>query len=356
MSRPRSFGVFPLATLILTAGCAQFARMSPAYLDRVEAPQPLARRLDSAMTTLETQGFSGTLLVAQGTHMVLYRGYGIADPSTGARATALTRYPLGAVANQLTAAGILALEESGKLRGTDRASQLDRSLDPRLATATVADLLTRTPEPIEYARRGGLDAPASFHREAPALAVPLQEQFRRAGMSYGALQAIISAVSGQSYDGFLQERVLGPSRMDRTIDADRATAVDQVAIGTSFGREPVARAKGLVAPLSDLYRFHLALEADGVLGDAGRKAMVTPGANGYAPGWVVGTTPSGASLLQHVGDSEGFQLWTAWLPESDTVILLGINSDIGWRNVASEMLLGLVAGSRGGPPQRNATR
>jgi CubicO group peptidase (beta-lactamase class C family) len=356
MSRPRSFGVFSLASLMLAGGCARFARMSPAYLDRVEAPQPLARRVDSAMTALEKQGFSGTLLIAQGTHMVLYRGYGIADPATGAPATALTRYPLGAVANQFTAASILALEESGRLQGADRADQFDRALDPQLGGATVAELLTRIPEPIEYAGRSGLDAPAVFHPDAPVLAVPLEEQFRTEGMSYGALESIVGAVSGQSYQSFVRERVLRPSRMDRTIDASQATPRDQVAVGSSFGPESIVPAKGLVAPLSDLYRFHLALEANTVLDASGRTTMVTPGANGYAPGWVVGTTAGGAALLQHVGDSEGFQLWTAWLPESDTVILLGINSDIGWRNVASEMLLGLVAGNRGGPPQRTATR
>lgn len=354
MRRARSFGILSLTGLLAAGGCAQFARMSPAYLDRVEAPTPLARRLDSAMAALARQGFSGTILVAQGTHMVLYRGYGIADPLTGAPATALTRYPLGAVANQFTAAAVLQLASERQLAVSERASKYDQGV--AMGDATLAELLTRSREPIEYARGSGLAGPAAFHERAPLLASPLEEQFRTAGASYSALERVVAAVSGQTFDWFRRERILIPARMDRTIEAAAASPLDQVAVGTSFGREAVVHAQGLVAPLADLYRWHLALEGNAPLGAEAREAMLTPGSNGYAPGWVVGQSPSGATLFQHVGDTEGFQLWTAWLPESDTVILLGINSDIGWRNLASTMLLGLVDGRREGPPSPIASR
>ncbi len=356
MSRQQSFSVFALLSLLLAAGCARFARDTPAYLDRVEAPTPLAGRIDSAMTALERQGFAGTVLVAQGTHMVLYRGYGIADATTGTRASALTRYPLGAVANQFTAAAVLQLQSAGRLRAGDRVGQFDREASAELSGATLHELLTRSREPLEYATTTGLAAPAAFRDNAPLLALPLQEQFRASGMSYAELEKVVAAASGQPYADYRQQRILAPSRMDRTLDAAWTGPADQVALGNSFGRETTIKASGLVGPLSDLYRWHLALEGEAPLDARARDGLITPGSNGYAPGWVVGETAGGDVLLQHVGDTEGFQLWTAWLPESDTVILLGINSDIGWRNLASEMLLGLVAGNRGGPPQRSASR
>ena len=92
-----------------------------------------------------------------------------------------------------------------------------------------------------------------------------------------------------------------------------------------------------------VYRLLFQLEGNAELNAWGREAMRTPGENGYAPGWVVSKTASGATLLQHVGDTEGFQVWSAWFPADDTVILLAVNSDIGWRNLASQVLLGVVA-------------
>ncbi|HKV75578.1 MAG TPA: serine hydrolase domain-containing protein [Gemmatimonadales bacterium] len=356
MSRRPPVAASSLAGVLLVTGCAQFARMSPAYLDKVEAPTPLAARIDSAMKSLEKEGFSGTVLVARGTHMVIYSGYGVADASTGTRATALTRYPLGAIANQFTATAIMQLEAEGRLDTEATASAYDRDAAPSLSKATIDELLTRSLEPVEYANGSGPATAARYRIGGPALAVGLQEQFRGKGMSYAELERVVSAAAGQPFATVRQNRILTPSKMDRTIDANLATAADQVAVGNSFARGGPIPAQGLVAPLSDLYRFHLALEGTGVLGAPGREALVAAGSNGYAPGWVVGETANGSQLLQHVGDTEGFQVWTAWLPGDDTVILLGTNSDIGWRNLASEMLLGLVAGTPGGPPLRSATR
>lgn len=356
MSRRLRSAAPTLAGALLISGCAQFARMSPAYLDKVQAPTPLAARIDSAMKGLKEQGFSGTILVARGTHMIIYSGYGVADASTGTPATALTRYPLGAIANQFTATAVLQLEAEGHLSTEATAGAYDQNATPRLADATIDELLTRSLEPVEYANGSGPATAARYRVDGPALAVGLEEQFRGRGMSYAELERVVAAAAGAPYASVRQNRILTPSKMDRTIDASQATPADQVAVGNSFAQGGPIAAQGLVAPLSDLYRFHLALEGTSVLGADGRQAMVEAGSNGYAPGWVVSQTAGGATLLQHVGDSEGFQVWTAWLPEDDTVILLGTNSDIGWRNLASEMLLGLVAGTRGGPPQRTATR
>ena len=356
MSRRQSVVATSLAGALLISGCAQFARMSPAYLDKVQAPSPLAARIDSAMKGLEKEGFSGTILVARGTHMVIYSGYGVADASTGTRATALTRYPLGAIANQFTATAVMQLEAEGRLDTESTAMAYDRDAAPSLAQATIDELLTRSLEPVQYAGPSGPATAARFTFGGPALAVGLEEQFRGKGMSYAELERVVSAASGQPYASLRQNRIFTPAKMDRTIDASQATSGDQVAVGNSFALGGPVQAQGLVAPLSDLYRFHLALEGTSVLNTAGRQALLEAGSNGYAPGWVVGETANGATLLQHVGDTEGFQVWTAWLPQDDTVILLGTNSDIGWRNLASEMLLGLVAGAPGGPPQRSATR
>ena len=351
MSSHPAFAAFVTGSVALLAGCvAQVARPSPAYLDEVQAPGPLAARLDNALGTMAKRGFSGTVLVAQGTHMVLYKGYGYADQEHKVRATAQTRYPLGAIANQFTAVAVLGLESEGKLAAGANAGRYDPAAAPAVADQTLSQLLTRSGEPIEYAKGDGVVAPASYHGPNGTLALPLEEQFRGEGNSYQELEAIVARVTGEDFDRYRQVRVLDPARMTRTIEASDATAGDHLAMGRSFGRSTPVMAQGLVAPLADLYRWHLALEGNAELDAWGRQAMQTPGENGYAPGWVVSKTAGGATLFQHVGDTEGFQIWSAWLPGDDTVILLAVNSDIGWRNLASQVLLGVLA-----PPGSSVT-
>jgi len=326
------------------AGCVgNVARPSPAYLDQVQAPEPLAARLDTAMNAMAARGFSGTVLVARGTHMVLYKGYGFADQEHKVPATAQTRYPLGAIANQFTAVAVLRLESEGWLAANADARYYDPSAVSQVADQSLGELLTRSGEPIEYAKGDGVTAPAAYHGSPRALALPLEEQFRGEGQSYQELESIVARVTGEEFGQYRQARILDPAKMTRTIEASTATAADQVAIGRSFASTAPVTAQGLVAPLADLYRWHLALEGNAELNAGGREAMQTPGENGYAPGWVVSKSASGATLLQHVGDTEGFQIWSAWFPGDDTVILLAVNSDIGWRNLASQVLLGVVA-------------
>jgi CubicO group peptidase (beta-lactamase class C family) len=344
MSNQSNLATLVAGSVVLLAGCvAQVARPSPAYLDQVKAPGPLAARLDTAMNAMAKRGFSGTVLVAQGTHMVLYKGYGLADQANQVHATAQTRYPLGAIANQFTAVAVIGLESQGKLAADADARQYDPSAAPAVAEESLSELLTRSGEPVEYAKSDAVVAPASFRVPGKTLALPLEEQFRREGQSYEELEAIVARVTGEDFIQYRQVRVFDPARMTRTIEASTATQYDNVAVGRSFGDPAPVQAQGLVAPLADLYRWHLALLGNEELNAWGREQMMTPGENGYAPGWVVSTTASGATLYQHVGDTEGFQIWSAWLPGDDTVILLAVNSDIGWRNVASQVLLGVLA-------------
>ncbi|MFI5210191.1 MAG: serine hydrolase domain-containing protein [Gemmatimonadales bacterium] len=343
MSRQSTLATLIAGSVVLLPGCvANVARPTPAYLDQVKAPEPLAARLDTAMNTMAKRGFSGTVLVAQGTHMVLYKGYGFADQDHKVPATAQTRYPLGAIANQFTAVAVLRLESEGKLAPEADAIQYDPSAAQGIAGENLSQLLTRSGEPVEYANTEGTVAPAAFRGSPRTLALPLEEQFRGEGQSYQELETIVARVTDEEFAQYRQARILDPAKMTRTIEASSATAMDNVAIGRSFASTTPVQAEGLVAPLADLYRWHLALMGSAELNAWGREAMQTPGENGYAPGWVVSKSASGATLLQHVGDTEGFQIWSAWFPANDTVILLAVNSDIGWRNLASQVLLGVL--------------
>src|ERR1700722_929821 len=63
--------------------------------------------------------FSGTVLVAKGEQILLSKGYGSANLEWNIPNTPSTKFRLGSVTKQFTAASILLLEERGKLRVED---------------------------------------------------------------------------------------------------------------------------------------------------------------------------------------------------------------------------------------------
>jgi hypothetical protein len=84
-----------------TASCAHLARPEQVYLDRVQAPGALPARLDATMRDFARQGFAGTVLIARGNRVLLYRGYGDANRARHIPNTAETKYPLGALAEKV---------------------------------------------------------------------------------------------------------------------------------------------------------------------------------------------------------------------------------------------------------------
>ena len=65
------------------------------------------------------QHFMGSVLVARGNEVVLDKGYGFADLEWGIPNSPSTKFRLGSITKQFTAASILLLEERGKLGVSD---------------------------------------------------------------------------------------------------------------------------------------------------------------------------------------------------------------------------------------------
>src|SRR6478736_4784505 len=81
---------------------------------------PLGARLDAYLSGLAQSGdLRGSVLVAHGDTVLLSKGYGVADETSGAPNTATTRFRIGSISKQFTAMAILLLQEQGKLRVED---------------------------------------------------------------------------------------------------------------------------------------------------------------------------------------------------------------------------------------------
>lgn len=317
--------------LLGMAACA-LAQPERVYLDHVAAPGPLPRQLDAAMRQFAHDGFTGAVLVAKGSHVLLYQGYGDANRARHLPNTAETKFPFGALANQFTAVALLQLEAEGRVRIDQPAANW---IGADAGDVTLAELLTRTREghdPASPVRAASYGSPVT----------PTVEQFRSPGPSYAMLQRVLSAATGRPTEAVLRERLFHPAGLDRTVIDDGLLNDSLVARGYTDPYGATVVVTGLVGPLADLYHWHLALHLGTLLPAAARQRMFTPAENGYGLGWVVGRTAGGATVIEHASDQTGFQLWYGYFPETDVLVLLAVNNDEGFRRPVAERLTSLL--------------
>lgn len=327
-----------------SAACAHLARPERVYLDQVVAPGGEAGAIDRTMEQFAREGYSGSVLVARGNRVVLYRGYGDANRARELPNTAETKYPFGALTSMFTATAILGLESEGRLRLEQRAADW---IGAEAGDVTIAELLTRARE-----ESGGNQAVRAVRYDPQPAAV---ERYRAPGRSYALLTRVLEAASGQPAAEVIRTRQFEPAGLDRTVMDDGFLDDSLVARGYTGPHGATVVVTGLVGPLADLYRWHQALRLGTLLPLAARQRMLTPAGNGYGMGWVVGRTAEGEPVVEHASDQPGFQLWYGYFPAEDLLILLAANTDDGFRQPVAAELTGLLVGTRAPEAGRGVT-
>jgi len=293
---------------------------------------PLGARLDSGFTRLAAAGFSGGVMVARGTQVVLARGYGRSNRADDRPFDVHTLVSLGSITKQFTAAAILALEQEGKLRTTDSLPRFFPGVPSDKAGITLHQLLTHTAGlRSDYAETDYTpvtrDEYVARIFAAPLLSPPGQVH-RYSNAGYSLLGAIIEIASGEPYERYLHDRLFVPAGMAETgyripawpaglaphgyvQDRDWGTMLDKP--WAADGPYWQLRANGgIESTLWDMYRWHLALGSDAVLDAAERTKLFTPwvpeegGMSYYAYGWAIMKTPRRTTLITHNGGNGVF--------------------------------------------------
>src|SRR5580658_6865057 len=112
-----------------------------------EVPQaaPDPARMEQVIRSFVTaKQFMGSVLVARGDDVLLDKGYGFADLEWDIPNTPTTKFRLGSVTKQFTAASILLLEERRKLSVNDTVKKYMRDAPPAWDKITIFNLLTQT--------------------------------------------------------------------------------------------------------------------------------------------------------------------------------------------------------------------
>ncbi|MCL6455148.1 MAG: beta-lactamase family protein [Alicyclobacillus sp.] len=305
---------------------------------------PLYDALHQHLQASADQGkFSGAVLVASGGEIVLRGGYGMANYELDVPNTPETVFRIGSVTKQFTALAVLQLQERGLLQVSDPLATYLPDF-PNAERITLHHLLshtagvwnyTETPAFLQMCRRHyTVDELIDTFRDAPLDFEP-GEKFSYSNSGYVLLGKVIEVASGQTYEDYLEEHVLGPLGLQRTGMDHGETLVKGRAAGYQRREDgtlenaayidmscPYA-AGALCSTVDDLYTWDQALYAGKLLSAASFDQMFQPySEDGYGYGWRI-WSHNGRRLISHSGGVNGFaSMILRFVDDRATVIVL----------------------------------
>jgi CubicO group peptidase (beta-lactamase class C family) len=260
----------------------------PSTSRREQAPDAAPMTWDNLEARLEQavkDGFSGAVLVMRDGQPVLDRAYGMANRDKKISNRPDTIFAIGSTPIDFTRAGILLLEQRGKLSPSDPISDYfdDAPRDKR--SITIEQLMTGRSGLQDFLGRPSDPNPDHFYIDRDEgmrrifedkLRFKPGERREHSHAAFGVLAAIIEIVSGQTYQEFTTEHLLKPAAMNDTGFFGEEYPEDRMALGYSdytsgrINAPPywgptswqVMGSGGQVSTTGDMYRWHRAL-ADG---------------------------------------------------------------------------------------------
>lgn len=334
-----------LGTLLLLLIC-QIA--PPSFAAERSFEEGATERL-RAVTAGDTSGVA--VLVAREGKIVFQGGFGFADIEKKTPITPETKFRIGSISKQFTAAAVVRLAEQGKLSLEDSLAKYFPDF-PHAADVTLRQLLTHTSglhsytdkpefigrvkEPIEPAK-----LIAWFQNDPPDFAPG--KGFHYNNSAYFLLGEIVAKVSGKSLGDHLQATFFEPLEMKDTGTYVNTTPPAGMASGYSFANEKLdpaldwdmswaGGAGALYSTVGDLFRWNEALFGGRVLSEASLEAATTPvelpaEVDGMKYGY--GLMMLEVRRLPGVGHGGGLNGWSTYLlrlPEQHCTVVVLTNA------------------------------
>jgi len=309
----------------------------------------IGKRIDEIVRfRVDNKEFTGSVLVAKGDQILLNKGYGLANREWNIPNTPTTKYRLGSVTKQFTAAAILLLEEQGKLKVEDLVKTHWPDAPATWDQITIFHLLTHTsgipsvtslPDFKTWKLSDTTaEKTTGYVRDKP-LEFPPGSQFHYSNSGYILLGYLIERISGQSYAEFLNQQIFTRLNMkDSGVDSDTAI-IERRASGYSPGKDNPENASytnmtfphgagALYATTEDLLRWNQGLFGGKLLSPESLKKMTTPFKDNYAFGLGV-LKDKDRNMISHSGGIEGFNTNLSYYPDEKLtiIVLANLNGD-----------------------------
>ncbi|MGN6111400.1 MAG: serine hydrolase domain-containing protein [Luteimonas sp.] len=290
-------------------------------------------------------GFSGVFLVAKDGD-VLVRAYGLADREWGIPNSPDTKFRIGSLTKQFTAAGILLLAADGKLSLDDPVCRYVDHCPAAWKPIVIRQLLNHSSGIHDFVRLPGMrdrftlpakldDTIALLERQPLDFPPGTDASYGNSGLLISA--SIIERLGGTSYADFIHDRIYRPLGMDDSGYAWDGPLLPKRARGYVqrdgvFENAPYIDmsipigAGSQYSTVLDLYRWDRALRTDALLPARLRAEMFREGKGGYGLGWEV-AQEHGREVIEHNGDINGFGAFIARWPKDDAVVVVLTNTE-----------------------------
>jgi CubicO group peptidase (beta-lactamase class C family) len=309
------------------------------------------------------------VLVARDGKIVYQGAAGQADLEKKTAATVDTKFRIGSITKQFTAAAVLKLAEEGKLKLSDPLLKYFPDY-PKATGVTLQHLLTHTSglhsyteKPDFYSRVTQPVKPQDLmdwaKEDEPDFAPGTDFHYCNTG--YFLLGEIVAKVSGMSYAEYLDSTFFKPLGMKNTGIYDNASPPTQMAIGYSVTDEKyepalnwdmtwAGGAGAIYSTVGDLYIWNEALHNGHVISRDSLKAATTPvklpkGATSsmnYGYG-LCSSTHRRLPLISHSGGLQGWMADLLYLPQQKATVVVLTNAMPGTPELNPQMIARISA-------------
>ena len=314
-----------------------------------ETPNQWADSRLREATKGETSGLA--VLVARDGKVLFQGGYGFADLELKTPVTLETKFRIGSVSKQFTAAAILRLIEEKKLALDDPLSKFYPGF-ARGNEITLHHLITHTSGLRSYTDKPDFIAGVTAAVEPEKLIASFQNDpadfapgagFHYNNSAYFLAGEIVAKVSGKPFADYLRATFFQPLGMENTGIYVNAAPPPGMAKGYSFSEGKLAPALdwdmswaggagALYSTVNDLFRWNEALHGGRVINQASLTLATTAiqlpdGVDGMNYGY--GLLMFRAQGLPTIGHGGGLNGWSSnllWLPQQRSTIVVLANS------------------------------
>ena len=306
------------------------------------APNDIERMQRDIELRVANHQFMGTVLVAKGDRLLINQGYGFADLEWSVPNKPDTKFRIGSITKQFTAACILLLQERGKLKVEAPLKTYLPDAPEAWGGVTIFNLLTHTSGIPDFTRlpeyRSLETSPQTPEqliakiRDKP-LEFPPGSNWAYSNSGYLLLGFVLEKLSGESYAQFVKKNLLDPVGMKDSGYDTHSAVIHHRASGYAPSPDGPVNAPyidmsvpfaagGLYSTTGDLLRWERALFGGKVLSGASLEEMTTPFKHNYGFGVGIRTPSDGDKIVLHSGGIEGFNTSLIHGARDDLVVVV----------------------------------
>jgi CubicO group peptidase (beta-lactamase class C family) len=325
-------------------------------------------------------------LVMQRGQIALERAYGYADLLAGEPLTPRHRFRIASHSKSFTAAGIMKLRESGKLRLDDPIGQYVKGLHPQIGEATVSQLLSHSAGIV----RDGADA-GYFQERRPfpsagELIADLQNppvieantRFKYSNHGFALLGLAIEAITGEPYRSWIKREIVEAAGLQETEPdmpiPDGAPFArghtgemllgKRLVIPGDWTLNATAPVGGFVSTAADVAKYFAQLAPDAphsALSAGSRREMTRhhwrnphSSLERYYGFGITSGSSEGWEWFGHGGGLQGYISFTCVVPDRELTVCILTNASDGWAGYWVEGALHILRrfATRGAPSEK----